>query len=497
MSGKKNDVKAMDYALKAVDFFEKRSNAKAMPELVMGLHLLAAAKCRLGHYEEVIQILKKSLAMYTPEMGSEHTFGAFAGHMQLGDTYSMLGQYEDALQSYHAGLKIQKQFLGDMDCRVAHSCLYIAESHLQAMQFKEAEELCEQALKIHIEQCGIDSEEVISDRKLMVLALTGKGNHEKALENLFLARETLLVNRKDVEVANVDASIGDTYLALGLYDEAGAAYQKALPFFEWVHGKDSIIVAALSLSLAEVCLKKGTIRESKSYCENALRIYARVKVGQFPDEIASGLTEVAGLFESMGEYEHSLRLFQQALEILEKIPGQQSEVAAIEAQIGVLFHVIGKYEEAYMALKSAVCKFRCGIHRKTWFLGMLLNLMGLACLGLDALWDATEIFEEAKSILDEVCGPHHADSLAISSNLAGAYDALGRTDDAISLLEQILDVNEGRLGTLHPDVEGDRQRLKELLNESGRSRTKKTNSLRDLLLSSRAQSSRFQFKGIA
>lgn len=468
MSEKRNaPLKAMHYALKAIDCFEKTSSANVKPEFVMSLHLLAATKCRLGQYEEAIAILKRAMAMYIPEMGSELAFGAFAGHMQLGDTYSMLGQYENALKSYHEGLRIQKQALGDKDCRVADTCRYIAESHLQVMQFTEAEELCEYAQKIHIEQCGTDSEEEGLDRKLMAIILSGNGDHEKALQNLALARAAFLAKRKDVEVAYIDASTGDTYLALGRYDEALSAYRKALPIFELAHGKSHTQVAILFVSLAELYTKMGKPRESKNYCENALRIFGRREAGHSPDEIATGLTEVAGLFESMGEYQYAIRLFRRALKILEKIPGQQSEVAGIEAQMGVLFHMIGKYEEAYRALESAVCKLRCGVQKNTWFLGILLNQMGLACVGLNAIHDASKIFEEARGILGEVCGFRHAVSLAISSNLAGVYDALGRSDDAIRLLEEIVDVNEVRLGTVHPDVEEDRQRLKELLKEAG------------------------------
>lgn len=460
-------LKAMHYALKAIDCFEKTSNGNVRPELLMSLYLLAATKCRLGQYEEAISILKKALAMYIPEMGSEMAFGAFAGHMQLGDTYSMLGQYENAVKSYREGLRIQKQALGDNDRRVADTCRYIAESHLQVMQFTEAEELCKHAQKIHSEQCGAGSEEEGLDRKLMAIILSGNGDHEKALQNLALARVVFLSKRKDVEVAYIDASTGDTYLALGRYDEALRAYRKALPIFEWLHGEDHTQIGILFVSLAELYMKMGKLRESKSYCENALRIFGRRQAGHSPDEIATGLTELAGLFESMGEYQFAIRLFRRALKILEKLPGQQSEIAGIEAQMGVLFHMIGKYEEAYMAFKSAVCKFRCGVQKNTWFLGILLNQMGLACVGLNAIQDASKLFEEARGILGEVCGFRHAVSLAISRNLAGVYDALGRSDDAIRLLEEIVDVNEGRLGTVHPEVEEDRQRLKELLNEAG------------------------------
>ena len=111
----------------------------------------------------------------------------------------------------------------------------------------------------------------------------------------------------------------------------------------------------------------GKLRESKSYCENALRIFGSQQASDPPDEIATGLKEVAGLFEYMGEYQFSIRFFRRALKILEKLPGQQSEIAGIEAQMGVLFHIIGKYKEAYMEFKNVICKFRCGVHKNTWF----------------------------------------------------------------------------------------------------------------------------------
>eukprot|EP01018_Ginkgo_biloba_P012894 Gb_03607 [translate_table: standard] len=503
MSGKKNAFKAMHYALKAVHFFENSTNANVRLELVMSLHLLAATNCKLGQYEEAIATLKRSLTIYSAEMGSEHAFGAFAGpqNSEAGSGRDGFASCRDLpvycrvsfAEKGHHTIVAENLSCNTLFCMEEgngeHGIAFLDE----AMQFSEAEELCQHALKIHIEQSGTGSEEEIADRRLMALILSGKGNHETALDNLALARLALLANGKEVEVAFVDVSIGDTYLALDLYDEAVIAYQKALPVFKWVYGEGHTRIAALFVSLAELYMKMGKLREAKIYCENALKIYGRQGAAHSPDEIATGLTEVAGLFETMGEHEHALCLFQRALEILEKIPGQQSEVAGIEAQMGVLFYMTGKYEEAYMAFKSAVCKLRFSAQKKTWFLGMLLNQMGLACVGLNAIWDATEIFEEAKSILVEVCGPRHADTLAISSNLAGAYDALGRlhstflglsftcpgkskychshtywTDDAIRLLEDILEVNEGRLGTVHPDVEEERLRLKELLHEAGK-----------------------------
>ncbi|KAH9319773.1 hypothetical protein KI387_021542, partial [Taxus chinensis] len=319
----------------------------------------------------------------------------------------------------------------------------------------------------------------------------GKGDHEGALQNLVLASAALLANDKRIEVAFVDCSIGDSYVALNHYDEAIFSYHKALAVFKSEYGERHTAVASVYASLADLYLRTGKFREAKTHCENALIIYGRQGAGHSSDEIATGLTEIAGLFESMGENKQALSLLQKALEIMENTPGQQSAVGGIEAQMGVLFHLIGKHEEAYMVFKRAVSKLRLGASKKTWLLGMLLNQLGLACVGLNAIWDAAENFEEARSIMEEVCGPHHADTLAINSNLAGAYDAMGRVEDAITLLEDILEVKEDRLGTVHPDVEDERKRLTELLKESGRSRSRKTQTLQDLLVLSTKHSCRF------
>jgi hypothetical protein len=52
--------------------------------------------------------------------------------------------------------------------------------------------------------------------------------------------------------------------------------------------------------------------------------------------------------------------------------------------------------------------------------------MGVACIEVGDVEQAAGLFQEAKSVLEETCGPHHLDTLDVSTNLAGSYDALGR-----------------------------------------------------------------------
>lgn len=492
-----NSAKALECATRAAKFLEKTAGGKPSLDLVMSLHVLAAIYCRLGQFDDAIPILQRSVSIPDLQEGVDHALAAFAGYMQLGDILALLGQHDSALASYNTAYKMQKDALGDMDPQVGETCSYLAEAYLKALQFQEAADLCEHALKIHSAHSPPGSLEEAADRKLMALILSGKGDYQMALEHLVLASVSLRSNGNDVDVAAVDCSIGDAYVALGRFDEATFSYQKALNLFKSANGDDHTSVASVYVNLAELYMKMRKQRESKKYCESALRIYGKQNAGHSPDELASGLTEIASVFESMNEREQALLLLQRALDILEMLPGQHSAVAGVEAQMGVLYYCLGKFEEAFMVFKSAVLKLRLGAQKKSAQLGIVLNQMGLACVGLNEIWHAADTFEESRRILEEIYGPHHPETLAVCSNLAGAYDALGRSEEAICLLEHVLEVKEERLGTVHPEVEEERNRLAQLLREAGRSRVRKTNTLEELLLITSIDSSRYQIKRVA
>ncbi|KAJ8536371.1 hypothetical protein K7X08_034772 [Anisodus acutangulus] len=476
-----NSHKALELAHRAAKSFEKYANGKPSLDVVMCLHVTAAIYCNLGQYDDAIPLIEHSLEIPVVEEGQEHALAKFAGYMQLGDTYAMLGQLENSIVSYTTGLEIQRQVLGDNDPRVGETCRYLAEAHVQALQFDEAEKLCEMALNIHKENGSPPSLEEAADRRLMGLICESKGDHEFALEHLVLASMAMVANGQESEVASVDCSIGDAYLSLNRYDEAIFAYQKALTALKSSKGENHPAVASVFVRLADLYNRTGKLRDSKSYCENALRIYGKPVPGIAPEEIASGFTDVSAIYESMNELDQALKLLQKALKIYNNAPGQQNTIAGIEAQMGVIYYLLGKYSEAYNSFKSAISKLRASGEKKSAFFGVALNQMGLACVQRYAINEAVGLFEEAKGILEQEYGPYHPDTLGVYSNLAGTYDAVGRLDEAIEILEYIVDVREEKLGTANPDVDDEKKRLAELLKEAGRVRNRKARSLENLL----------------
>ncbi|KAJ3683099.1 hypothetical protein LUZ60_013326 [Juncus effusus] len=483
-SGEGGPSKALEYALRASRALERKGEGCEL-ELAMSLHVTAAIYCALGRHKEAVPVLERAVevAKESKEKEEEANLAEFAGWMQLGDTHAMLGNTEESVKCYENGLEVQIRALGENDPRVAETCRYLAEAHVQALQFDSAEKLCKRALEIHREHSAPASLEEASDRRLMALILDARGDHDGALEHLVLASMSTLAQGKDADAAAIDLAIGDAYLSLARFDEAVFSYQKSLTVLKSSKGDSHPAVAAALSRLSSLYLRTGRLRESKSYSDSALRIYSRPSPGASPEEIAAGLTEIASIHESLGEPEESLKLLLRALDLLSSSSSLQlSALAGIEAQLGVIYYILGKYSESRNSFESAVGKLRAGGERRSAFFGVVLNQMGLACVQLFKIDEAAELFEEARAVLERECGAGHQDTLGVYSNLAAIYDAMGRVEDAIEILEHVLKVREEKLGTANPDVEDEKKRLAELLKEAGRSRNRKQKSLENLFV---------------
>ncbi|KZV16888.1 tetratricopeptide repeat protein 28-like [Dorcoceras hygrometricum] len=475
-SGDNNCQKALELALRAMKSFEFASNAKPNLDFVMCLHTVAALYCRLCRYTEAIPILERSIKIPVVDLGHDHAVAKFAGCMQLGDTYAILDQYENSLLLYTEGLDIQRHVLGEKHPQFGETCRYIAEAQVQAMQFDEAEKLCLVALDIHKENKTSGSAQEIADRRLMGLICDSKGDYEGSLEHYILARMAMVGNGQTAEVADIDCNIGDAYLSLDRYEEAVFTYQKALNMFKSSKGENHSLVAMLYIRLADLYNKIGKFAECESYCENALRIYDKPSVGSLPEEIASGLVDISAIYESMQRPNRALQLLQRAIKVYCDETVQLSVIAGVEAQMGSLYYILGRYFESYRSLKSAISMFRETGEKKSAIFGVVLNQFGLACMQLSLLDEAGDSFEEAKIVLETVCGPFHADTLGVYSNLAGIYDAMGRTSDAIQILDYVVEMREEKIGTTKPNVEDEKRLLSKLLKESGMAPSRRSKS---------------------
>uniref|UniRef100_A0ACD5ZKT1 Uncharacterized protein n=1 Tax=Avena sativa TaxID=4498 RepID=A0ACD5ZKT1_AVESA len=246
-------------------------------------------------------------------------------------------------------------------------------------------------------------------------------------------------------------------------------------------GLDNPDLGPFLLKHARDLIASDNPRRALKYALRATKSFEKCAGGKPSLNLVMSLHVVAAIHCNMGKYEEAVPVLQRSLEIPVTEEGQEHALAKFSAQIGVLHYISGNYGEAYDSFKSAITKLRTCGEKKSAFFGIALNQMGLACVQRYSINEAAELFEEARTVLEQEYGPYHPDTLGVYSNLAGTYDAMGRLDEAIEILEYVVGMREEKLGTANPDVDDEKRRLAELLKEAGRGRSRKAMSLENLL----------------
>jgi hypothetical protein len=143
-----------------------------------------------------------------------------------------------------------------------------------------------------------------------------------------------------------------------------------------------------------------------------------------------------------------------------RFAGQPAVEAALRRTIAGTYHGLASWAKAEAQWRSVreAARRRLGVESPEALtaageLAHILRHRGR----LDA-----EVLEMAKSAaegLARVLGPDHLETLVSRNNLANAYQAAGRTTDAITLHEVNLNLRESKLGLDHPDTLTSRNNL--------------------------------------
>jgi tetratricopeptide (TPR) repeat protein len=128
---------------------------------------------------------------------------------------------------------------------------------------------------------------------------------------------------------------------------------------------------------------------------------------------------------------------------------------AIQQITAVYEHLAPYLDEQDAVLTGTLLELRV---RAMWF----LNELG------DSVTQTIDYGEALAADIEQVLGETHPDTLGARNNLASAYQAAGRLNEAITLYERILADVEQVLGETHPDTLATRSNLASSYRASGR-----------------------------
>jgi tetratricopeptide (TPR) repeat protein len=249
----------------------------------------------------------------------------------------------------------------------------------------------------------------------------------------------------------------------GRLRESEECLTKALKVAETFEPNDVRLPQTLTL-LGTAVWNVAKPAEAEQLYLRALRLWEHMEPGGHP-EAAVTLSSLATLRRISGRYREAELLNQRALSMTDTLFGAGSpESAMARRDLAAVNNALGRYEKTVLLLNpdAEVWDRVPPSHRAA-----MLNLLGLAQLGLGRDKEAERQLSSALRIRREVLGPAHPKVAEACANLALVKANLGEFKEAEVLIKESLSIVLANFGPGHPLEAPVRRVSAHLLRETG------------------------------
>jgi serine/threonine protein kinase len=240
-------------------------------------------------------------------------------------------------------------------------------------------------------------------------------------------------------LANYLESIGTTYRALGLYEEARTVLEESLELRYGFYDGDHPLLARGLNNLAALFYRMGDYSQAERLYTEALAM--RRKLGQKEIDLVKTMNTLASILMIRGEYAEAEKIYQRVLDIRERSWGREdSDVATSLLSLGTLFYVQGDFERAEPPLREALgIRIRAFDPEHTKVasvertLGKMLHAQG-------RLQEAEDLLTRVLEVRRKLFGKDHLQVALAKKDLAALRLDQGDLATAERLLTEALDV---------------------------------------------------------
>jgi serine/threonine protein kinase/tetratricopeptide (TPR) repeat protein len=252
--------------------------------------------------------------------------------------------------------------------------------------------------------------------------------------------------------ARLRGTIGETYVALGLYTEAEPHLRRAFEIQnELQPGEQPERLKAIH-NLALLYRNQGRFDESEPLSVEALEGARRALGEQHPQTLAA-MHSLASLYVEQGRQEEAEALYLQTLALRTRVLGaEHDDTLSTKNNLGWFYKELGRFDEAEELLAGSL-----DVHRRLFgdeHPDTIIALNNLASLYSTSgrYLEAEALYVEALDLCHRLLGEDHPHTLANLNNLAGLYSDQGRYDEAGTMLTEALEIQRRTLGDEHSDT---------------------------------------------
>jgi CHAT domain-containing protein/tetratricopeptide (TPR) repeat protein len=196
---------------------------------------------------------------------------------------------------------------------------------------------------------------------------------------------------------------------------------------------------------------QGRAREAVALARKALELRRKL-LGEKHTRYADSLNNLAGCYESTGEYGKALPLYQEAVEVRRKLLGERHpDYATSLNNLAVLYHGMGEDGKALPLFREVRALLRRALGESHPLYAASVNNLAANYHALGEHSQALLLYLEALQLCRKAAGERHPDYALSLNNLGDLYREMGEDEKALPFLLEALELRRKILGEKHPD----------------------------------------------
>lgn len=440
-------------------------------EDIIARNLNALGEIYMGNkeYDEARQLFMECLSARVNLYGEKHV-DTVSVMKNLSVLAFITKSYDEAHTICFTARAIQVEIDGtDATVQAAALTGHLAEISRVLGKISDAEIFYKDAISLYRKIYGENHPSISLQLNNMASMMFNCKRYEEA-ESLYITSRNILINYHGKEHNAVAASINNVaklHGALGRYDKAMTLHSEALGILLKLHGSENKIVANALMEISELLLLKKDFNDSMDACSQALGIRTRLHgESENHTDIVESLYLMGRIRLKTGEAVEAMKLFKDAIRMLAMVESASVEKSSTELNElfpeGNLIKLVTNIKDNQSSLLTAdiiedICRMlndqndldekmqlyeKCLQIRRT-ILGEEDEAVAdsLAILG-DILYqrkqyaESIELQRVARAVKVKIRGENHPSSILSLNGIAKCLKALGRLDEARSMLEQ-------------------------------------------------------------
>jgi nephrocystin-3 len=499
-----------DFRTQLADYFEAlpstSRNCDELPWLLWQTELfkrLRACLLNIDHFLEIRERDEDELRGYWVDLGEEKSMGQsylFSfnewkkvnaderisyGANCLGVFLDNAALYSEAEPLYLLSLKIEEDFFGKNDTKVAIRLSNLAVLFKATNRLSEAEPLMRRALKIDEENFGNDHPKVAIDLNNLAQLLqdTNRLSEAETLMKRALIIDEESFGKEHPNVARDLNNLAQMLQTTDRHSEAEPLMKRALIIDEESFGKDHPDVAIDLNNFAQLLQDTNRLSEAEPLMKRAL-IIDEESFGKDHPKVARDLNNLAQLLQDTNRLSEAEPLMKRALIIDEESFGKDHpKVARDLNNLAQLFQDTNRMSEAEPLIKRALIINEESFGKDHPKVAICLSNLAMLLKDTNRLSEAEPLMKRALIIDEESFGKDHPTVARDLNNLALLLKATDRISEAEPLSRRQLEIllNFTRTtGHPHPHLDVAIDNYSALLETMGWSKEKITTQLQKI-----------------